>query len=67
MTTNDPTTSDNITFTVNPATDLANINARYYIKVEAEVKDTTGKSKSHDNVTSNGFVTCKRAAPLCLN
>jgi len=59
MTANDPTTSDNVTFEVNPASALANINAKYYIKVLAGVKDMSGNSKSDDNVTSNGFVTCK--------
>mgnify|MGYP003958179327 FL=1 len=56
MTSGDPTTSDNRTFTVTPSSALSN-SSTFKIKVTTGSKDPSGNPMSSDNTTGTGFNT----------
>jgi hypothetical protein len=59
MTNGDPSTSDNKTFGVKPATGsiLSSAPARYKIRVTTGVTDPSGNPMSDNNTTGTGFTT----------
>ena len=74
MTNGDPSTSDNTTFSVNPASGTGVISSRlrnldwletagngptFKIRVTTGVKDLSGNTMSSDNTTETGFLTAK--------
>jgi hypothetical protein len=63
--TGDPTTSDNITFTVNPASVLV-AETTYKIRATTGVKDPSGNTMSIENTTGTGFTTDLSSKKGCL-
>ena len=77
MTNGDPSTSDNTTFSVNPASGTGVISSRlrnldwletagngptFKIRVTTGVKDLSGNTMSDDNTTGTGFITAKNSS-----
>ena len=54
--TSSPSTSDNITFTIDPSDNLS-FYTTYKIKVTTDASDLAGNNLGSDNTTSNGFTT----------